>query len=147
MSSSHPAFQPDPEEYAPDPEESSDQDLDTDSPDCQKLQSVFCWPQTYAEKILQSNESRDCFKDLLEVDICHNESFSGTGSAGIALHMAHDAFRRHIDKLESTKTGTLSLSAPYLYVISNTRTLFVGACYCGCVFLTVESFGRDQVCP
>ncbi len=55
---------------------------------------LFRWPQRYAETMMDSPSPDDlaAISSLLKHDIVHNESFAGTGSAGISLHMIHTAF-------------------------------------------------------
>ena len=57
------------------------------------LKDLFNWPDTYAHKILESPQCSQLFRQLMKYDIHHHdESFSGTGSAGVSLHMLHKAF-------------------------------------------------------
>lgn len=67
------------------------------------ISELFKWPQRYARTMLTSPEARSNFESLLQYDIEHHENFSGTGSAGIALHMAHSAFTRRLVASEYNK--------------------------------------------
>lgn len=74
------------------------------------LQELFKWPQAYAEQILSSARSRQRFRQLMKYNINHHESFAGTGSAGISLHMLHKAFISQCATMEeSTSFPALAL--------------------------------------
>eukprot|EP00435_Cladocopium_sp_Y103_P054442 s335_g17.t1 len=64
---------------------------------------LFRWPRNYAQKILKS-ASPHAVSALLKHDFVHHESFAGTGSAGIALHMIHKAF---CDELRRNRGGNM----------------------------------------
>ena len=82
------------EEYicggAPD-DDASDSDSGCSPGTTTDFKNLFQWPRVYAEKMINAYNS-PYIGDLLHYDIVHHENFSGTGSAGIALHMIHRAF-------------------------------------------------------
>lgn len=62
---------------------------------------LFAWAKVYAGKLIGAESEhhgsqRDyCLQNigkLLQFNIEHHENFAGSGSSGIALHMAHKAF-------------------------------------------------------
>ena len=59
------------------------------------FKKLVMWPKHQVEKMFQvfcSPEDQARIGEVLKWNIAHNESFAGTGSAGIALHMVHHAF-------------------------------------------------------
>lgn len=89
--------------------------MDESSDECQNqnepleepgdISDLFRWPQTYANTMLNNDENMLNFRNILKYNIQHHENFSGTGSAGIALHMVHTAFTRRLVALETSRTG------------------------------------------
>ena len=70
---------------------------------------LFRWPQRYAQKILKS-ASPHAVSALLTHDFVHHENFSGTGSAGISLHMIHRAFCDELRNKHGLSSASMMLT-------------------------------------